>query len=881
MRSILFTVIGCLLAITLPAQTLIGRITSTKGEAIPNATIYFHETTRGIMANEYGEFQANIKMGDYTCEISSLGYEKKKMIISIPEEGLSLTIELTEKALNLNEVVVTPGKEDPAYRIMRNVIAHAPYHLHQVKKYESEVYLKGNFKVEKVPALIKSQIKEKEIKDMIGKLFVYESQSKVKYSEPDKYEQHITAISSTIPKSFNFGDNMPLSVVMNNIYHPSSFGGLLAPGSFSAYKFKLEDSYNENGILVNKIRVIPRKKSGMLVDGWLYITDRTWSVQQAKLSLSQAGMTYNYNLIFNEIKPGAFLPTAYDMTMKVDVMGIKGGGLFYVSIKYDQLETNDDHILTQPHAETAANQQTIQTKKTPTKKQQKNIDELEKLASKDKLTTREAYKMADLMQKTVESDEVKKQNQKLEIRPLDSIIIVTRDSLALKRDSLFWNLTRTVPLHQEELVSYIKRDSIMIVADSLKSVDSLQNRTFGRWAKGSLFGETFMLGKKFYIQNNGLLLACTEYNFVDGFRIGQRIETGVYLSENKNRLLSIAPAVYYTTARKEIDYKIDGTLIYAPMRNGHLSISTGNTIADHAARNGTGRFGNTLGSILFAGNTAKFYQKKYASISNRVDVANGLTLITGFNYENRSDLENNLSFNFLNKRPNSNRPHGQTDIMPEHKAYIASITLEYTPRLYYSVWNGRKHYRKTDYPTTRLSYKKGFGGSPSALSTQKKGQNSSFDNIEATVLQNVKLGLFSSLYYEVNAGTFLSSRQTYLADFKHFRTNEMFLSGKTFDNSFLMDNYRYATNDKWIQTHITYSSNYLLLKQLPLLQGMIFDEAIHMHTMWTPDINYNEAGYSLGFGRMLRVGVFVGFDKFKHKRTGVLISLPIMDTMNK
>ena len=871
MRLILLIAAGFILTTTLSAQALIGHITNTKGIEIPNATFFIRETSHGIMANENGEFRIQLNKGDYTCEISSLGYEKKIMKVFVPEEGLEITIILTEKVYSLKEVTVTPGKEDPAYRVMRNVIARSPYHLHQVKSYESDVYLKGSFKIDKVPALLKSQIKDKEVKNMIGKLLLYESQNKVKYSEPNKYEQHVVAISSSIPKGMSPDDNELLSLMTSNIYSPNAFGGLLAPGSFSIYKFKLEDSYPEGDFYINKIRVTPRKKNGLLVNGWLYIVEGTWTVQQANLSVSQSGISIDFNLTYHEIKKGAFLPAAFDMSMGLSIMGFKGGGQFYASIKYNKLETNDNEVLAKENNTTGSNLTTTASKP-QTKKQQKNLKKLEELSTKEELSTREAYKMSKLIQETVESEEVKEQKRSLERRPIDSMIIVTRDSLVFGRDSSFWNSTRTLPLLEEEIRSYAQRDSISKATDSIISADSLKNRTFGKWASGILFGDKINFAKKFYISYDGLLLSCKEYNFIDGFRIGQRIETGFEL--DNNRTLSITPSVYYTTARKEIDFTIDGSLTYAPMKNGFFSVSTGNTIADYAGRNGTGRFGNTLGSILFAGNTAKFYQKKYFSISNKIDVANGLILTTGFKYENRNDLENNTSYNILKKTPNSNRPHGHTDIMPDHKAYVADITIEYTPRYYYSVWKGRKYYINSYYPTMSLSYKKGFPGGGS-------DKNTSFDNIEANIFQTVRLNLFNNLFYEVNAGIFLSSKQTYLADYKHFRTNETFLAGKSFSNSFYIKNYLYATNDKWLQAHVTNQSNYLLLKQIPFLQKMLFDEAIHLHTLWTPAINYNEAGYSIGLGGLGRIGIFVGFDKLKYESTGFVITLPMMGQMNK
>lgn len=869
MRLFILLTAGLLLTLTLSAQTLSGRITDTQGSPIPNATVYIRETAHGLMANEAGEFRIELEKGDYTCEVSSLGYDKKNVPVSIPDKGLNITFELTEKTYAIREVTVTPGKEDPAYRIMRHVIARAPFHLRQIKTYESGVYLKGSFKMDKVPALIKSQIKDPEFKNAIGKLLMYESQSEVKYSEPDKYEQRLIAVTSSIPQSMNISDNFPLSIITNNIYHPGAFSGLLGPGSFSVYKFKLEDWYDDGGHLIHKIRVTPRKKNGLLVNGWLYIVDGSWTIHQARLTLSQAGTTVNYNLTYHEVRPGAFLPTSYEMSVKLDLMGMKGSGQFYSSIKYNHIETNNNYLSAK--TDTAAiTQPSASVRKEPTKKQQKNLQKIDEFLNKEELTTREAYQMAKLVQKTVESEEVKEQKNKLERPSLDSMIIVTRDSLAQKRDSLFWNKTRTLPLKPEELTSYLQRDSIRHVADSLKSADSLKNRTVGQWIGKMLLGEEINTGSKTYLNYDGLLFACTEYNFVDGFRIGQRIETGIRFDHN--RALSVAPAIYYTTARKKADFSISGALAYAPLRNGHLSASAGNTLADYAGRNGTGRVGNALASLIFAGNTAKFYQKKYVSVSNRIDIANGLILTTGFDYEKRNDLENNTSYNFFDKKPKSNRPHGQTTPMPNHKALIADITLQYTPALHYSIWKGRKIYRDTKFPTTTLHYRKGLSGG---------SRNTSFDKLEATVFQNIRTGLFSHFFYEVNAGAFLSSDRTYLPDFKHFRTNEMFMSGKSLNNSFFMDNYIDATSDKWLQAHAAYASDYLLLKQIPFLQSYLFDEALHIHTLWTPDITHNEVGYSIGFGDLGRIGIFVSFDKFEYQTTGFTISLPLLNQLNR
>ena len=864
MKLLLLIFCGCLLPVIAVAQTLSGRIIDAKGQSIPRVTMYIKETSHGIIADENGEFKTNLEKGDYTCELSSLGYERKTVSVFVPEEGTNIIIELTEKIYGLNEIIVTPGKEDPAYNIMRNVISRAPFHLNQVKSYESEVYLKGSFKIDQVPALIRSQIKDKELKSYIGRLLLYESQSEIKYNEPDKYDLRITAISSAIPQSVQISDNVPLGAVSNNIYSPTAFGGLLASGSFSVYKFELEDSYRENELLIYKIRVISKKRNNELVNGWLYIAENTWTIRQADLNLTETGVNVRVNMNYNEIKPGAFLPSAYDVSMRLNLLGIKGGGQFYASIKYNQLETNANYILAGTDTATIIKTEAPESK-TITKQQQKDIQKLEELASKDNLTTREAYRMAQLAQKTVESEEIKNQKRQLEVRPLSEGITIQRDSLALLRDSSFWNMVRTVPLQEEEFQSFIQRDSMKIVADSLRSADSLKNRSATRWAVSLLLGENIKIGKHYYIKYEGVLPAFADYNFVDGFRMGQRVEVGVNF--NDYRSVSISPAVYYVTARQTANIIIDGKLTYAPMRNGKLSASVGRITADFAGNNGTDRFVNTLSSLFMTKNTAKFYYKKYLNLSNIIEIATGLILTTSFNYEKRHDLENNTSFSFFGNNPVSNRPHGYSEPMPSHKSLTSDITLQYTPRHYYRILQGHKVYRNSDYPTIRISYKKGFGDGDKP--------NASFDNVETTITQSIKLGLFDNIFYEVNAGMFLSAKQTYLPDFKHFRTNEMFLTGNSFNNSFNMDNYVYATNDKWLQAHLSYSSQYLLLKQIPFMQGYLFNEALHIGTLWTPTVNYNQAGYSIGFGNLGRLGVFAGFKKTKFDDIGVTVAISL------
>jgi hypothetical protein len=879
-------IIGFLSAFSLSSQQLTGHVVDSEGQPVSNASVYIREISLGLVADDNGNFRTRIEEGDYTLEISSVGFEKKIILVSVSEKGLDLQLEMQDKIYELQEVTVTKDDKDLAGRIMRNVIARTPYFYRQLKNYESDVYLKGTFKIEKIPKFITltAGSKNKELNLLVGNLFILESQNKVKYTQPNKYEQHVIAMKSSIPADLDINDNVPLSMVTNNIYAPGTFGGLLSPSAFSVYKFSLENAYSENEHTIYKIKIIPRKKNRKLVGGYLDIVDNTWNIRRAYIVQNElSGMTASYNLTYNEVKPGAFLPVSYDMSMNIDLMGLKGYGKFYSSIQYTNVETNNhldmgigNQTLKQPEVETALNPSAggePARKKQSAKdfrKLQEDLNKLEELSEKEKLTIREARQMAKLITQTTETDEEREQKRKLEIIPLDSFIFVTKDTLALLRDSAFWEITRKVPLDDEELQSYIIRDSLKTATDSIKKADSADNKKANSRLKAILFGNDIKVNRKFSINFAGIPKICPEYNFVDGFWLGQKLT--LICNYNGNSRITLTPSVYYATARKTAIWQVNVSLAYLPLHNGHLCFSSGNESADYAGSNGTNRFVNSVASLVFAENTAKFYQRKFIFVSNYIDMANGLRFDRKFYYAKRSELYNNTSYNFFGRTPNVN---SYSDIegrmyavMPPHNTFSTYMSLQYTPRYYYYVREGRKYYSHSAYPTFLLGYERAFPGNDAV--------NSSYERLELTISQQVKTDIFSNISYFINAGIYLNSKTVYLPDYKHFNTSELFITDKFLYNSFVLaDNYMYATNEKWLQAHIAYNSDYLLVKRLPFLQNYLFSEDFHLKTLFLSGKNHSEIGYSTGLGNAGRIGVFVGFNNWKYKNTGIIISLPI------
>jgi hypothetical protein len=347
-------------------------------------------------------------------------------------------------------------------------------------------------------------------------------------------------------------------------------------------------------------------------------------------------------------------------------------------------------------------------------------------------------------------------------------------------------------------------------------------------------------------------------------------------------LLAISPAISYAIARKALIHNLNCSLEYAPMNFGKLNFSLGNTSADYAGDKGPAGIGDTYMSLIYAENLASFYQKRYFSVENGIEPINGLMFRVGAYYEKRNDLTNNTSYSFFGGKPASNTPHGQQNAMPNHSVYKSRLELGYTPRRYYTIRNGRKYKRDSAFPTIALGYTLALN--PDVKHITDEDRTPTFDMLELSVYQDIKLSLFDRFNYFLNAGKYLSGQPKYLPDYKHFATVESFFTSHSLNNTFArMDNYRYATNNKWMQAHLTWTSDYLLIKRLPFLQRYLFDEALHVRTLWTPQIIHSEAGYSVGFGNFGRAGLFVTYEKnsekgdknLKFNGIGISLSSPI------
>ena len=176
----------------------------------------------------------------------------------------------------------------------------------------------------------------------------------------------------------------------------------------------------------------------------------------------------------------------------------------------------------------------------------------------------------------------------------------------------------------------------------------------------------------------------------------------------------------------------------------------------------------------------------------------------------------------------------------------------------YSANKKVKYYAGSKYPTFTLTWKKGIN--------QLRSCTSNFDYLELNIAQEVRLKLSKSLKYSVSAGFFPNTKNIHFSQFKHFQTNNFWVTFHPFSEAFnTMPNYQYSTNEWFVAGHVKYETLFLMLKFIPRLSRTLITENIHFSFLSNPlTKSYFEVGYSLSKIFLVgNIGFFVGFNEFK------------------
>ncbi|MBK3518293.1 DUF5686 and carboxypeptidase regulatory-like domain-containing protein [Carboxylicivirga marina] len=860
------------------SQGVKGTVTDEQGNPIPFATIFLKETTTGTTTNDLGEYEIHLQNGTYTIVFQGLGFQKTEVTVNVNDEFITNNIVLKKQEYRIKEVRVFSGGEDPAYPIMRKAISLAPYYQRQTEQYKAEVYLKGSLLMKKIPKLFQKMMeRDEESPDIkVGETYTMESMNEIEFTAPDKYNHTVLSSRSTFPDS---NDEDVMGYITYSFYEPHQDMAIspLAPNSFSHYKFVYEGFFYEGDVAVNKIKIVPKRKSQQTYTGYIYIVDNLWNIHSIDVTNEAFFGEINIKQVYAPVKERSWLPISHRFNVAASIFGVKADFWYAGSVKYSDIQLNTNlpvpNVLMKQYAAEEAAQKAAELQAEKEQEMTRQQKKMEELLAKEELSNREMIKLSRLIEKESRKEEEKKE-ESLEIK---STYKITHKKDTTKRDSSYWETIRPIPLTSGELRSFEVKDSIKLAkieSDTIKT-EKKKRSAFSKVSDGFLSGHTFYANdSSTRITYHGLIgLSQVDFNAVDGWSYQQRLT--LRHEFDSVHTFRFEPMIEYAFAREKVMWDANAWLSFAPKSRANLSISGGQQSKDFNSKYGIDRTLNMFSALFFKDHYMKLYQKDYAAINGSFDLIHGMRIRLAASYSSYQQLENNTNWSILDqdKDYTENTPPNE-QVTPEHlmdqSDMFTSLEVSYTPRMRYRMYKGRKYLRGSRYPTFKVNYQRGFNN--------VFDSDSDYELIRGEISQKKEWGIFNAFNWQVGAGYFSRNDQMHFSRFQHFNTSEIPVNFKSWENAFmLLDDYRYSTNEWYAKAHVSYTTPYLLLKFLPLVSNRLWTENLYSSYLTQPNYkNYVEVGYSMNQIFLIgSAGVFAGFEDGSYARWGFRLGINI------
>ena len=859
----------------LNAQGIKGTVSTVDGQALAFATVFARNLNDGIPTNQNGYFEWKLPNGHYDIIVQYLGYTSQLKTVEVKDDWVEVNVSLEMQTYGLSEVEVREGAEDPALTVIRKAIAKAKYHKLQVEAYSMMVYIKGTGELTDAPFFLKKKLAEEGIG--LNEAYTSESVSKIEFKQPNEIKETVISIRSS-------GDNNQTSPApyIGASFYDDKVNEIISPlarSAFAYYKFRLEGTFLENEVLVNKIRVIPRSKGEKVFDGYIYIIEDLWAIHSLDLKTSLMGFDIRVRQQYAPVMEKVWMPITHSYNFGGKFFGFAGEFQYLASSRDYDLKLNPDLVF-----ETEIVDEKITQIPEEINKISSNESPIEQLEEADQLSRKQYRKLIAAYEK--EEAKIREDKDIISIRS-HSI-----DSLATKRNSVYWDSIRPTPLTDKEVLGYIRDDSLALVDIAKNSeVDSIAQKAKRKFkAFYFLTGGRYNFGKG---RSAGFYTNWTKmsFNTVEGFKVGF---SGFYRKEKVTKLAdSVTNEVKSWNFRPEFRYGFASEKAYITLnfrrsvtkgREGHSwGIDAGKYIYQYNADQPISEQVNAFYSLFLRDNYMKLYEKSFSKLFWAHRMGDKFTYRTSLSLEQRSPLSNHSDYSFFNrdkKDYTDNQPNlnlGKANSFIENDALIADLNIDWRPGLKYQVRNGRKIPLLNSTPLILMKYKQ-------ALPINfKNSEVAEFKHIELGIKHAIPFGVSGKLAFNINAGTFINGEKAYFMDYKHFGGNRTVFSNMGAASNYrFLDYYAFRTTDPYFGGLFHYQFRKFLFTQLPGLRFSGIRENIFFNYLKTESSpHYWELGYSLdNLFRVFRLEMGAGFENKTYGSGGFRFGIATFISIN-
>lgn len=818
-QLLLFIVYCLLFTVNCKAQTytLSGKIADTKNNALPFASVLVKGTTIGTNSNINGLYSIKLKPGTYEIIFQYIGYKKETKSVTLTADA-TLNATLADDSYQLKEVTVKAG-EDPAYEVIRQAIKKRRYYLNQVNGYSCNSYIKGLQRLKDFPKnlgmLFKMSGNDNPLdSNLLGVIYLSESESKYYFEKPNEqkevmYSSRVSGNSTAF--SWNQLGEMKFSFYENLLYidgiSDRPFISPINESAFLSYRYHLLGTTFEDGKMINKIEVLPKRNTDPCFHGIIYIQENTWRIHSLDLYLTKdAKIDFVDTLRMKQLSApvsgdSIWMPINLNYSFNFKFLGFKGDGYFNAIVS--------------------------------------------------------GYEINPTFPKKFFKNEILK---------------VEED--ANKKDSTYWKENRPIPLTNEEVKDYHKKDSVAKVKDTKAYKDSIDRKANKFKLNSFLMGfhhqNTF---KKTNFSTTGIINSGIQYNTVEG------INASMKFNYEKNyedlRKHEIDGGVRYGFSNYLWGAKLGWTYLQNPKNFQLFSVHLQSMVEQYNSSNPIPQFMNSLYTLLGNYNYMKLYKKTSALLAYRRELFNGFILVANAEYVQRQSLINTSPYLWIDNKHilfTSNDPQNPTTDNYKFKtnnAFILSALFRIRFKQRYYTMPNRKVNIRSKYPRVNIVYKKAI---------PILGAVADYDLVKLNLEDDIKLGLFGTFAYRANAGYFITNKTMYFMDYQHFNGNQTILANSDYLNSFkLLPYYTYSTNKAFVELHAEHHFNGFIFNKIPLLKKTKIQEVVGAHALFTDQLkNYYEINFGLeNIFKVIRFDYVLAYGINGKVSNGFLIGLGI------
>ena len=312
MKILTFLLVILIIRTGFSQRLLNGYITNENNLPLAGAEIFVKNVTElRTVADAQGYYEMYLNVGEYYLVFTADGYQDREAYLGMRDNDVQRDIQLFPMKLSeVQEVRVTAKKSNVGRDKIMKVVAQREQLNPWNYPHEVDVYIKATEqrentaknKNEPSPTDQDPLENQGKIPEWINKLQLMEVELHRSFAPPNQVKEIRNAYKShgdvsqlyyttTVKSNFNFFENL---LHLDDLHQTPIASPISAPGII-AYKYKLEEKYEENGYMISKIKISPRNTATSTLEGFIWVIDTLWLVQKLDLTMNKGNLLiYDY-----------------------------------------------------------------------------------------------------------------------------------------------------------------------------------------------------------------------------------------------------------------------------------------------------------------------------------------------------------------------------------------------------------------------------------------------------------------------------------------------------------------------------------------------------------------------------------------------------------